>query len=378
MAKSRIIAACLALWLATGGEAGAEPAASATAAASGARAVPMAARLPVPRLAGRITAAQLGLVVNDADPYSVEVGRYYARRRGIAAARVLHVNLPLGERLEEAAFQGLKDAVQRHFGPEVQALALAWTRPWAVGCQGLTGALTLGLQPGLCAHSCAPSNASRYFNAATTRPWKDLGLRPAMQLAAPDVAAARALIDRGVAADFTLGRRGAPPVAARLLTTGDAARNVRARLYPQEQDTPLYTRLGVLPQVLPATEPPPAGRGAVLLQVGLATLEAVPPTPLVPGALADHLTSRGGMLTSPQGQASALEWLARGATASHGAASEPCNHLQKFPHPQVLLLHYAQGASAIEAYWKSVQWPAQSVFIGEPLAAPFAVPAPRR
>ena len=68
----------------------------------------------------------------------------------------------------------------------------------------------------------------------------------------------------------------------------------------------------------------------------------------------------------------ATDWIASGATASYGTVSEPCSHLQKFPHPQVLLLHYLQGSSVIEAYWKSVAWPQQGVFIGEPLAAPFA------
>ncbi|HEU4845882.1 MAG TPA: TIGR03790 family protein, partial [Burkholderiaceae bacterium] len=29
------------------------------------------------------------------------------------------------------------------------------------------------------------------------------------------------------------------------------------------------------------------------------------------------------------------------------------------------------GATAIEAYWRSVAWPAQGLFIGEPLAAPY-------
>jgi hypothetical protein len=36
------------------------------------------------------------------------------------------------------------------------------------------------------------------------------------------------------------------------------------------------------------------------------------------------------------------------------------------------MLHYASGATAIEAYWKSVAWPGEGVFIGEPLASPFA------
>ena len=46
--------------------------------------------------------------------------------------------------------------------------------------------------------------------------------------------------------------------------------------------------------------------------------------------------------------------------------------MQKFPHPTVLLKRYLSGDSAIEAYWKSVAWPAQGVFIGDPLAAPYA------
>ena len=68
---------------------------------------------------------------------------------------------------------------------------------------------------------------------------------------------------------------------------------------------------------------------------------------------------------------SVLDWLEAGATASYGTVSEPCNHQQKFPHPSLLLAHYAAGATAVEAYWRSVAWPAQGVFVGEPLAAPF-------
>ncbi|NBW50907.1 MAG: TIGR03790 family protein [Betaproteobacteria bacterium] len=90
-----------------------------------------------------------------------------------------------------------------------------------------------------------------------------------------------------------------------------------------------------------------------------------------PGALADHLTSFGGQLNNTTGQMTALEWLEAGVTASYGTVSEPCNHWQKFPHPQVLLLNYLQGATALEAYWRSVAWPAQGVLVGEPLAAPF-------
>jgi len=93
----------------------------------------------------------------------------------------------------------------------------------------------------------------------------------------------------------------------------------------------------------------------------------------LPGAIADHLTSAGGVLTGHD-QMSVLRWLDAGATASYGAVVEPCNFQTKFPQPSVVIAHYARGERLIEAYWKSVAWPGQGVFVGEPLAAPFRAP----
>jgi hypothetical protein len=50
---------------------------------------------------------------------------------------------------------------------------------------------------------------------------------------------------------------------------------------------------------------------------------------------------------------------------------EPCNLLEKFPHPAVVMNRYLRGETLIEAYWKSVLMPGQGIFVGEPLAAPF-------
>jgi uncharacterized protein (TIGR03790 family) len=110
----------------------------------------------------------------------------------------------------------------------------------------------------------------------------------------------------------------------------------------------------------------------VLALGGSVRIPLDPPPVWTPGGIGDHLTSFAGDLLGEHGHSTALDWIESGATASHGPVTEPCNHLQKFPHPQVLLGHYLQGATAIEAYWKSVAWPQQSLFVGEPLAAPFA------
>jgi hypothetical protein len=104
---------------------------------------------------------------------------------------------------------------------------------------------------------------------------------------------------------------------------------------------------------------------------GLAEVPQLHTLDFLPGALADHLTSAGGQLTDSM-QMSSLRWLEAGATASYGTVVEPCSHIQKFPFPAIAMFHYALGESAIESYWKSVAWPGEGVFVGEPLAQPFA------
>ena len=319
--------------------------------------------LPMPRL----RASQIGLVINTADPYSVKVGEYYALRRGLAPAQVLRVELPLRAGLSVAEFEALRRTIADRFGPGIQALALAWVAPYAVECNSITGALALGFDAELCQHGCSRSKPSPYFNSGSARPLLDHGMRPSMLLAAPDVDRAIALIDRGVAADGSL-LRGAPSVNAMFLTTDDTARRVRSTLYPRPGRVP---GANVEVRIAPAEALKDTPR--VLLAItGSARLDLPPAINWVPGALADHLTSLGGALDGRHDQSTALEWIASGATASYGSVSEPCNHRQKFPHPQLLLFYYLRGSTAIEAYWKSVAWPQQGLFIGEPLAAPFA------
>ncbi|WP_245213658.1 TIGR03790 family protein [Rhodoferax sp. AJA081-3] len=316
----------------------------------------------------RITAKSLGLVINTADPYSVAVGDYYAQRRGIPAEQVLRLALPNKASLNVAEFEVLAQQVREHMGPQVQALALAWVEPYAVECNAITSALTLGFQAGVCGNTCAPSAPSPLFNNKSPRPWSELGVRPSMLLASGSVQQAKALIDRGIASDQQLGKHGVPIADAVFVQTNDAARNVRTRLYPPARAVP---SLGFQTVRRDMADSAPLRR-VFLYQIGTLRVEAPDTIPWLPGALADHLTSFGGVLRGSGEQMSAMDWLDAGATASYGTVSEPCNHVQKFPHPQVLLARYLQGGTALEAYWGSVAWPAQGVLIGEPLAAPFA------
>jgi uncharacterized protein (TIGR03790 family) len=323
---------------------------------------------PARQTTGHLSNRELGLVINTADPYSVEVGNFYARARALREEQVLRIEVPLKPVLAPDEFAHLNAQVRAHFGPEIQALALAWTWPYSVSCNSITSALSIGYDDKLCSQTCAASAPSRYFNAATRRPFSDLGIRPSMMLAARSVDQAKALIARGVASDGALGLRGAPPVQAYFILTDDRARNVRAGIYPPAG---LLKRAGIDVHVR-AYRNGEVLRDALIYQTGSSQITNSRNIQWAPGALADHLTSAGGQLSEGGGQTTVLEWIESGAIASYGTVSEPCNHLQKFPHPQLLLQHYAQGGSALEAYWKSVAWPQQGIFVGEPLAAPFS------
>lgn len=330
-------------------------------------AVTAAGAVTVPQFHKRLTSEDVGVVINTADPYSVEVGEYYATARHIAPGNVVRLDLPVKSVLSASEFAQVKNRIQELMPAGVQAMALAWTQPYAVECNSITSALTVGFVPELCAKSCAPSAPSAYFNLPSVRPFSDLGLRLSMLLAARSVESAKALINRGVASDQQLGKRGVSMASAIFVSTPDTARNVRSVLFPPTVD---LVNLGLRVQRRNSTDTSQPSR-VIVYETGLVRVSNPSAIDWLAGALADHLTSYGGALLDSKGQMSALDWLEAGATASYGTVSEPCNHLQKFPHPQVLLLNYVMGATAIEAYWRSVAWPTQGVFIGEPLAAPF-------
>lgn len=330
--------------------------------------------LTIPRITGHLTSRNLGLVINEADPYSVEVGEYYQRVRGIAPHQVLRLRLPNRPTLTPDEFASFKAKIDAFFHAPVQALALAWVMPYAVACNSITGALALGFDADLCSHTCSESRRSRYFDNASLHPATQFDELISMLLAAKDIAAAKALIRRGVESDGSLGKRGAPPSNAWFLRTDDRARSVRASLFPPAG----FLRDWNVDVHVESKQAIADVQRVLIYQTGAPSVPDLNTLGWVPGALADHLTSYGGVLQGGAGQMTILDWISSGATASYGTVSEPCAIAQKFPQPQVLFGNYLQGATAIEAYWRSVAWPQQGLFIGEPLAAPFAAPPGRR
>ena len=307
---------------------------------------------------------QVAVIVNTQDPLSVEIGKYYVARRRIVFQNVIKIGFAPGRAaLSAKEFGALKAWADEQAVPRVQVYVLTWALPYRVECMSITSAFAFGFDAAFCAEGCAPTQQNPYFNSRARLPFAQLGMRPAMALAAHDFEQAKALIDRGVASDGSM-----PRGTAYLLTTSDAARNVRSASYPLAAKVLEARRVRV--QLLKQDALKDA-KDVLFYFIGKADVEGLDTLRFVPGAVADHLTSAGGVLAGDSGQMSALRWLEAGATASYGTVVEPCNLVQKFPDPAVLGAHYLAGATVIEAYWKSVAMPGQGVFIGEPLAAPY-------
>lgn len=318
-------------------------------------------RLQVPQTG--LEARELAIIVNENDPTSVRIADYYRERRGIPDENVIRVRFPAeNANLPRDLFRTIREDVERQAGTHIQAYALAWTKPYRVDCMSITSAFAFGFDEAYCSKQCTTTKASPYFNSNSHAPYTDHKLRLAIMLAGKSFQRVKQLIDRGVASDYTY-----PTGTGYLLNTWDNSRSVRAVFFDRT-----VAALGDAFRLQKLDANSIKGNKDVLFYfTGLANVPNLQTLRFLPGAIGDHLTSTGGQLTDSS-QMSSLRWLEAGATGSYGAVVEPCNHLAKFPHPGIAMGRYAEGNSLIEAYWKSVAWPGEGVFIGEPLAKPFA------
>ena len=188
-------------------------------------------------------------------------------------------------------------------------------------------------------------------------------MRLSILLPTDNIDLAKAIIDRGVLSAFKLNDS-----TGYFLKTSDEARTKpRAQFFPRDL-TKLASKKIVMRTI--RADSIKDKTDIMFYFTGLAAVPNLETLKFMPGAIADHLTSAGGILYNDS-QMSSLKWLEAGATGSYGSVSEPCNYWQKFPNPKVLIEHYLAGETLVEAYWKSVYWPSQGLILGEPLAAPY-------
>lgn len=322
----------------------------------------------------KLTAKNVGVVYNVDDPKSVEVAKYYIKARNIPEQNLIKVKLPVEGKgtINGKSFNTLKQSIDNQLNPNMQVLLLVWTTPYAVECGSITSALTFGkLYNKSCSCDIKKSKDFKrnpYFNSRSLSPLKDHNMRLTMLLPTESVKLAKAVIDRGILSEFSL----TPATGYFVKTESIANSKPRERFFPKDFSSINVKKLKLR---APKTNYIKHKKDIMFYFTGHSTLRFLDTLTFLPGAVADHLTSFGGILDNAKTQVSnqmvATAWLEAGATGSYGSVTEPCNYWQKFPNPQVLLSHYLAGETLVESYWKSVKWPTQGLFIGEPLAAPY-------
>jgi uncharacterized protein (TIGR03790 family) len=314
-----------------------------------------------------LSAKDLAVIVNVSDPLSIQIAEYYQHTRHIPSENIIRIAFkPDQPVMHPGEFAVLHRAVEAKVPGHVQAYLLTWDEPYRVGCMSISTAFAMGFDNKYCAKGCKPTARSSYAGSNSLRPFDDLSIRPTMLLAADNFNDAKALIDRGVAADASAMNQKVQG-AAYLVETPDKTRSVRKVYFPII-NTNLDDKLPIKNYKTKAIR---NKQDVMFYFTGDTFVDDIDTNNYLPGAIADHLTSTGGKLTDSF-QMSAMRWLEAGATGSYGTVVEPCNLLGKFPNPLIIMSKYLAGSTLIEAYWKSVQMPGQGVFIGEPLAKPYA------
>lgn len=157
-----------------------------------------------------------------------------------------------------------------------------------------------------------------------------------------------------------------PPGTVYFLTGEDIRAGARAWQFPAAQ-----LRLSEMGVAAVITNSVPPGRTNVLgMLVGRADVVPRQFGQFLPGSMADHLTSSAADFQNA-GQTKLTAWIEAGVAVSSGTVTEPMALWTKFPNAWTYV-HYASGCTAIESLYQGVSCPLQILFVGEPLACPWA------
>ena len=325
------------------------------------------------------------VVVNQNSANSLQLGNDYCEQRGVPPQNLLRltnwtggsINWSPGDFQTNLLNPLLAMVAGRGLTNQAQFVLLSMDIPYRVtdgyNVNSTTAALFYGFKTnsdpslGTCSLPDYSSNSYAYSELPFSQAPPDTAATNsflAMMLTDTNLAAAESTLNRGVAADYSY-----PTQTVYLAKTSDTIRSVRFTEFDNsvfenqvisnyavnriDTDSTAFTNLfGLL---------------TGLWNYSLAT------NAFVPGAVGDSLTSYGGCILENTGQTPLLAFLEAGAAGSYGTVVEPCNYTQKFPDP-VDYFYQARGFSLAEAYYQSVLNPFQGLFVGEPLAAPFARP----
>lgn len=333
------------------------------------------------------------VVVNDASPDSQEIGLRYARARGIPESHICHVSVAPSGTISITTWSNRIRNPVLHFiadqglSNQIDALVFAHAFPFRIWNTNVvatpTNWLVASLTSSMYYDFHASSNAFAY--GCNLNPFaSNAYYRAERAFARTASPAGRALISAllaGYTADETraalrraaLSDGTAPSGRIDLVRTSDGFRSVRWPLH-EEADfrAELFGKRNEWQ--IRYSDPIPISTNAMGYHTGRANVPDIFAHHYAPGAYADHLTSYGGILDGGHTQTIMLDWLKAGAAGSYGTVVEPCAYTLKFTDP-LIYTWYERGFSLGEALYMSVGYPYQGLFVGDPLAAPYAMPS---
>jgi uncharacterized protein (TIGR03790 family) len=316
------------------------------------------------------------VIANQNSLNSCELANYFCQQRHVPSDNVLRINWPGGNVSWNSSdfvaylLNPLLDALaQRQLTNQIDYVVLSMDIPFQTTTNGSINSTTSALFYGLKLDGGADPGVTNSYAASETafhqaKPASAPGISfLTTMLTANSLAQAKYLVDQGVASDST---RPAQPVV--LAKSNDALRNVRHLLF----DNAIFNvRIRGDSSILRTNSNSPLGLTGLMGYENGLDQYSLSPAAFVAGAIADSMSSFGGVIFGPNGQTNLLSFINAGAAGSYGTVAEPLTDTQKFPDPQVYF-YQARGFSLAESYYQSVTAPYLGLIVGEPLASPFA------
>ncbi len=339
----------------------------------------------VPKRTPTTGAERVLIVINSRSAASDSIGRYYAKRRGIAPAHILRLSLPIEDEINEVAFQTDLVApvraaiaalpVRIDFIVLTADVPIRVARKNGYSVDALLSGMNLAIAPMVGMDSVWLTRYHNpYYNADVPFSSDRYGIFLVTRLACAVTADCLALVDRSVSARAVRGPFFFDATPLRPAIDGYAATNrllyaAAFRLQTKTFDIQIDTT--------PAFVAP---RGPVMGYVSWGSNDgnfdslAYRAVRFLPGALAETFVSTSARAFGPTvgGQSRIVDLIAQGVTGVKGYVSEP--YTIALANPDILFDRYTRGANLAESFYAAsfmVLW--KDLIVGDPLCAPYAM-----
>ena len=316
------------------------------------------------------------VVVNQNSSNSVALGNYYCERRNVPPDNVLRINWSGANTswttndLQTVLLNPLLAMLAvRQLTNQIDYVVLCMDIPFQTSntngfIDGTTSALFYGFRTDYQSQLNSYAASELVFRNATPVGAPGYSFLATM-ITSATLAQAKQIVDQGAASDGTFPRQ---PVL--LAKSSDQVRNVR---YIGFDNVLFNAALAGNYTVLRTNMDSPLGLSNLFgFQSGLYQF-TISPNTFIPGAMADSLTSYGGVIFGYNDQTTLLAFTGAGASGSYGCVTEPGAITDKFPQPQNYF-YQSRGFSLAECYYQSLNMPYEGLIVGEPLAAPCSQP----